>query len=109
MWTVFIQRAIAQHRENNRREEKRREERREEKRKEENTGMASKLPVAAVILDIEGTTTSISFVADVLFPFARREMKGYLEAHWGEPQVVEALAGLDALATRFGFGFDRRC
>ncbi len=38
----------------------------------------------AVLLDIEGTTTSISFVYDVLFPYAREHMARWLEEHWGE-------------------------
>lgn len=39
--------------------------------------------IKAVILDIEGTTTSISFVSDVLFPYIRRELKNYLIKQWG--------------------------
>src|SRR5262249_54435156 len=31
-----------------------------------------------ILLDIEGTTTPISFVYDVLFPYARRHMAGYV-------------------------------
>lgn len=33
----------------------------------------------AILLDIEGTTTPISFVYDVLFPFARGHMRRFLE------------------------------
>jgi enolase-phosphatase E1 len=40
-----------------------------------------------IILDIEGTTTSISFVYDVLFPFARTHVASFLEAHWSSPDV----------------------
>ena len=32
--------------------------------------------VRAFLLDIEGTTTPVAFVYDVLFPYARREMRG---------------------------------
>src|SRR5205823_5309896 len=32
-----------------------------------------------ILLDIEGTTTPITFVYDVLFPFARRHVAGYLK------------------------------
>eukprot|EP01066_Platyproteum_vivax_P008573 Platyproteum_vivax@DN3618_c0_g1_i2.p1 len=38
---------------------------------------ASKYKV--VLLDIEGTTTSISFAFDVLFPYARKHMPAYVE------------------------------
>jgi enolase-phosphatase E1 len=37
--------------------------------------------VKVVLLDIEGTTTPISFVHDVLFPYARAGMTGFLRAH----------------------------
>ena len=35
-----------------------------------------------ILLDIEGTTSSISFVYDVMFPFVRRELDGWLEENW---------------------------
>ena len=33
---------------------------------------------SAVLLDIEGTTTAISFVTDVLFPYAARAIPEFL-------------------------------
>ncbi len=42
---------------------------------------------AAIILDIEGTTTSISFVYDVLFPYARQHCQDYLVAHWSSASL----------------------
>jgi enolase-phosphatase E1 len=42
-------------------------------------------PSRAVLLDIEGTTTPIAFVTEVLFPFARRHLRGYLERHHASP------------------------
>jgi enolase-phosphatase E1 len=51
-----------------------------------------------VMLDIEGTTTSISFVANTLFPYARREFPRFLNDHWQEPQVKEQLLALEELA-----------
>ena len=41
----------------------------------------------AILTDIEGTTSSISFVKDVLFPYARRAMPAYVREHGGHPQV----------------------
>jgi enolase-phosphatase E1 len=35
--------------------------------------------IRAILLDIEGTTTPIAFVYDVLFPFARTRLRVYLE------------------------------
>ena len=39
------------------------------------------LGVRGVVLDIEGTTTPISFVYDVLFPYARTHLRSFLESH----------------------------
>ena len=46
----------------------------------------------AILLDIEGTTTPIAFVKDVLFPFARRNAAAFLAAHGHEPEVRADLA-----------------
>jgi enolase-phosphatase E1 len=43
--------------------------------------------IHAILLDIEGTTTPISFVYDVLFPFARSHVKEYLVTHFDQPAV----------------------
>ena len=39
------------------------------------------LGVRGVVLDIEGTTTPISFVYDVLFPYAREHLQDFLASH----------------------------
>lgn len=45
----------------------------------------------AVLTDIEGTTSSLSFVKDVLFPYARQMLPAYVRGHRGEAPVVAAL------------------
>ena len=45
----------------------------------------------AIVTDIEGTTSAISFVRDVLFPYADRRLDGYVAAHAGEAVVANAL------------------
>ena len=40
----------------------------------------------AIVLDIEGTTTSISFVHDKLFPFVRQHLVDYIEKHFHEKE-----------------------
>ncbi|WP_186541874.1 acireductone synthase [Synechococcus sp. M16.1] len=35
-----------------------------------------------LLLDIEGTTCPVSFVSDVLFPFAKQELSHYIKQHW---------------------------
>ena len=53
----------------------------------------------AILTDIEGTTSSISFVRDVLFPYARRALPGFVREHGHEPQVRR---WLDQVATEAG-------
>jgi enolase-phosphatase E1 len=52
--------------------------------------------IHTVLLDIEGTTTPIAFVYDVLFPFARKALRSYLRAHLDEPDLCEPLRQLHA-------------
>ena len=40
-----------------------------------------------ILTDIEGTTSSISFVKDVLFPYARRALPGFVAARGKDPEV----------------------
>lgn len=47
-----------------------------------------------VLLDIEGTTSSISFVFDVMFPFVRRELHDFLEQQGDQAEVRAALEQL---------------
>jgi len=45
----------------------------------------------AILLDIEGTTTPISFVFDVLFPYVRSHLRAHLERHAGEPALARLI------------------
>lgn len=44
-----------------------------------------------ILLDIEGTTTSIAFVHEVLFPYASQHLETYVRDHLEEEKVVTAL------------------
>src|SRR5262245_3679598 len=50
--------------------------------------------VRGVLLDIEGTTTPLAFVHDVLFPYARSRVKDFLIAHLGSAETDADLATL---------------
>jgi enolase-phosphatase E1 len=52
--------------------------------------------VELVLLDIEGTTTPIAFVADVLFPYARRELRSHLETHAATAEYESILTRLSS-------------
>ena len=43
--------------------------------------------IQGILLDIEGTTTPIDFVYQTLFPYARRNLEGFLREHAGDPEV----------------------
>lgn len=45
----------------------------------------------AVVTDIEGTTGSIAFVKETLFPYADRYLEKYVRAHRSEPLTSEVL------------------
>lgn len=44
--------------------------------------------IRSILTDIEGTTSSISFVTETLFPYARRHLRHYLAAHPDESEGV---------------------
>ncbi len=50
------------------------------------------LPVLAVVTSIEGTTTPLSFIRTVLFPFARARLPAFLQAHADDPDVAGQVA-----------------
>jgi len=50
--------------------------------------------IRAVVLDVEGTTTPIAFVYQVLFPFARQKLHAYLREHGQSEAVRAVLVGL---------------
>ncbi|MGN2243106.1 acireductone synthase [Frateuria sp. GZRR33] len=43
--------------------------------------------IRAIVTDIEGTTSSIDFVRDVLFPYARKRLPAFIETHADKPEV----------------------
>src|SRR5688572_11112820 len=44
--------------------------------------------IRAVLTDIEGTTSSLSFVKDVLFPYSRQRLAPFVRAHAADPTVA---------------------
>ncbi len=47
--------------------------------------------IKAIVTDIEGTTSSISFVHEVLFPYAREHLAEFVRNHLNEEKVAEQL------------------
>jgi 2,3-diketo-5-methylthio-1-phosphopentane phosphatase len=55
--------------------------------------------VRGVVLDIEGTTTPIAFVHDVLFPYARAQLREFLSANIATGELDEAVQLLESERT----------
>ncbi|HEY3521288.1 MAG TPA: acireductone synthase [Rhodanobacteraceae bacterium] len=47
--------------------------------------------IEAILTDIEGTTSSIAFVRDVLFPYSRERLPDFIEVHADDPEVRRCL------------------
>jgi len=47
--------------------------------------------IKAIVTDIEGTTTALTFVKDVLFPYARKNLGAFIQDHQDEPEIQELL------------------
>ncbi|MCU0733988.1 MAG: acireductone synthase [Methylotetracoccus sp.] len=54
--------------------------------------------IKAVLTDIEGTTSSISFVKDVLFPYARERITEFVALHGAEPEIRKILSEAKMIA-----------
>ncbi len=55
-----------------------------------------------VVTDIEGTTSSIAFVKDVLFPYARKHLASFVRANLDRPDVTALLEETRTLAGQPG-------
>lgn len=47
--------------------------------------------ITAIVTDIEGTTSSLSFVKDVLFPYAREHLPEFVRSHQDDSRVAQLL------------------
>jgi len=52
--------------------------------------------ITVIVTDIEGTTSSLSFVKDVLFPYARERMAEFVRSHDQDAAVRKLLDGVRA-------------
>lgn len=52
-----------------------------------------KLPKpAAIVCDIEGTTTSIFFWKEILWPFIFNSTERCIKDTWGQPQTIDVIS-----------------
>jgi enolase-phosphatase E1 len=59
--------------------------------------------IRVVLLDIEGTTTSVDFVYQTLFPYASRKLESFLREHAQDPEIQSLIQDL-----RAQHGLDKR-
>lgn len=52
------------------------------------------MPIKAILTDIEGTTSAVSFVFDVLFPYAAKHLPAFVRQHAERADVAEQLAAV---------------
>ncbi len=52
------------------------------------------MPIKAILTDIEGTTSAVSFVFDVLFPYAARHLPDFVRQHAERPDVAVQLGAV---------------
>jgi enolase-phosphatase E1 len=60
------------------------------------SGSHTNAALRAIVLDIEGTTTSIAFVYETLFPYARAQLRTFLDTRGGDAGVRRVLEHLRA-------------
>lgn len=65
------------------------------------------MPIKAILTDIEGTTSAVSFVFDVLFPYAARHLPDFVRQHAAEPAVAAQLDAARAEAGEPGADVER--
>lgn len=56
--------------------------------------------IRAILTDIEGTTSSLSFVKDVLFPYAKAHLADFVRAHGSDAEVGKLLDEVSAVCDR---------
>jgi len=50
--------------------------------------------IRAILTDIEGTTSSIDYVKNVMFEYSKFRLEDYLKKHWEEEQVKSIISSL---------------
>ena len=51
--------------------------------------------IKALVTDLEGTTSSLSFVKDILFPYARQHMAAFIKTEKDKKQITKKLSELN--------------
>lgn len=65
--------------------------------------VAPRLPTC-VVLDIEGTVAPITFVKQILFPYAKSHVRSFLESTYDSPETKEVIQKLAEQAEKVCLG-----
>lgn len=65
------------------------------------------MPIKAILTDIEGTTSSVRFVFDVLFPYAKTHLPQFVRERAAEPEVAAQLNAVRAESGETGAEAER--
>ncbi len=65
------------------------------------------MTVKAIVTDIEGTTSSIDFVHEVLFPYATRELPEFVRTSFEHPEVAKLLDDVRSEAEEYDASTER--
>ena len=65
------------------------------------------MTVRAIVTDIEGTTSSIDFVHEVLFPYAREHVPGFIRNSQSDPDIVPTIDAVRSEAGEDDAGIER--
>jgi len=68
---------------------------------------ATVMTVKGIVTDIEGTTSSIDFVHQVLFPYATRELPGFIRSSQSHPDIAALLDDVRSDVREFDATVDR--
>lgn len=55
------------------------------------------MSIRAIVTDIEGTTSSIDFVHQTLFPYAKKHLRAYLKAHADRTEIQQLIDEVEAI------------
>lgn len=55
------------------------------------------MEIKAIVTDIEGTTTPISFVKDTLFPYSYQKLEDFLRINWQKPEIQGIVADIQRI------------
>lgn len=56
--------------------------------------------IRAIVTDIEGTTSSIDFVHQTLFPYAKQHLRAYLKSHADRTEIQQLIDDVEAIEHR---------